>query len=180
MTRVRTRLPRWHSLALKPLGHGNFPRDVWDYSKAFNYDWYYRYPHVSQPFFQPSSKVLVLILIFSLLWFSLCDLQILFFSCIRACVCEKEKRKKNKKKKENNEHQREKINVEKETQWGIAFISKSQGRGTPHDLVASVMDCATVVSEIELPSRYYVYFQTNICYGLNDNMTVLLQGWLWY
>ena len=61
--------------------------------------------------------------------------------------------------------------------------------GSPHGVVANMLDCNIIVSEFKLQLHYYVYFQTNTLgegmkllilpsYSLKSTTTVLLWGWI--
>ena len=65
----------------------------------------------------------------------------------------------------------------------------NNSKGIPSGTVADLLVCDTLVSEFELQSRYYTYFWINAlrkvintlpCYGLNNTITVFLQGWIWH
>ena len=43
----------------------------------------------------------------------------------------------------------------------IEFIYSYDSKGRPFVVVVNVPDCDTVMNEVELQSRYYVYFRTN-------------------
>ena len=64
-------------------------------------------------------------------------------------------------------------------------------RGSPCGVTVKAIDSRIVVSKFKLQSFYNINFRTNTLgkgmnppyppsYGLNDNTTVLLEGWLWH
>ena len=72
------------------------------------------------------------------------------------------------------------------------ILVKTDEQGSPHGLVAKVLNCKIVVSEFKLQDCYYVHFWINtlgkgmnlliptLSYGLYRTTTVLLKEWLWH
>ena len=68
------------------------------------------------------------------------------------------------------------------------YVCMYMSEGSPCGVLANVLDCDIIVSEIELQSCYYIRFQTNTVgksmnpfippsnYGLNNTTIVILQG----